>query len=339
MLLIELPGRRWSLIDCNLKNEDVRNHFFETVKREKITRLDYLFLTHPHHDHYLGMADVVDYFTRDGRRIGTFCDVGASPKDVVSILAAAGRPDRHVQPYVDLVRRLVKLFDDKHHAKVEYEPLHERVYPLPVDVSAGASMFIPVGPRSDLVPLLVRRALAGESVRRLSNAISLVVLLLARFDDKECQMLLAGDAETNGLKRALDKWREHPENDDKKVHLDIVKVPHHGSRTGRSEQLVKAKRENATGVAAISVDTLYRLPKADVIKMYHDAGWTVVATTTRLPPSSPDLPIAAFARPPSDDSQVHREDVEVCWSADTGKITWAPRDAEIRPEDRHRYPA
>lgn len=339
MLLIELPGRRWSLIDCNLKDQDVRDHFFQFVKDEDITRLDYLFLTHPHHDHYRGMADVVDYFTRDGRRIGTFCDVGANPQDVTSILAAAGHPHSHIQAYLDLIRRLERLFDDKHDAKVVYEPLHESVYPLPVDVSEGVVTFVPVGPRSDLAPRLVRVALAGKNVRRLINAISLVVLLVVRFDEQECQILLAADAETDGLERALDKWRRHPENVAAEVSLGIVKVPHHGSQTGRSEQLVKAKRETLSAVAAISVDTLYRLPKAAVIKMYHDAGWTVVATTTRRPPSSPDMPITAFARPAKDGSRIHREDVEVSWSAETGKITWTPRDAEIRPEDLHRYPA
>lgn len=334
-LLIASPGGRWSLVDCHLKNKGIRNQFFEIVEREHITRLDYLFLTHPHRDHCLGMTDVVRYFTSDGREIGTFCDASASHVDVIKLLDACGHPRHHVQPYVDLVRCLSKLIEAQ---IISYQVLHDRVYPLPVPVPSGPSRFIPIGPASGLVSHLTRQALEGVNVRGQTNMISLVILLLARLDDATCHVLLAGDADSDELEKALKIWRDHPENDNKKVHLDIIKVPHHGSPTGRSEQLVKTKREKAPAVAAISVDTLYQLPKADVIKTYHDAGWTVVATTTRRPPDSPNHPISAFARGDPQDSVIHRETVEVSWSAETGKITWIPEDAEIRPEDRDRYP-
>src|SRR5687767_13593105 len=58
-LLLRLPGDRWVLVDCYLPHADAtRARFFQYLDRLEVRRLDYIFLTHPDSDHYLGMAEL-----------------------------------------------------------------------------------------------------------------------------------------------------------------------------------------------------------------------------------------------------------------------------------------
>jgi beta-lactamase superfamily II metal-dependent hydrolase len=63
-------SRAWYLVDCNLTNNDgMRQRFFEFIRQHQIEQLDCIFQTHPDIDHFRGMEEILDYFTRDGRRV------------------------------------------------------------------------------------------------------------------------------------------------------------------------------------------------------------------------------------------------------------------------------
>lgn len=47
------------IIDCNVKNNNVRNVFDYIVER-KYTEVDFIFMTHPHSDHYSGLSDLLN---------------------------------------------------------------------------------------------------------------------------------------------------------------------------------------------------------------------------------------------------------------------------------------
>lgn len=333
-LLLQLPDKHWVLVDCNLKSQAVKDHFFELVEKNDIKRLEFLFLTHPHHDHYTGMVDVVKYFSTAGRSIGTFCDTGIDPVEVTRVLDAKKFPSKKIHDYVALMRRLHKLTDN---GDVKYEPVHERVNPLsPVSAESQVS-FVPIGPESGLSERMARKALEGEKVTESLNSLSVILLLTIAQDGKKLSVLLAGDAKTDGMERALKIWQFHDKNDAKTLEFDVVKVPHHGSRSGHTPLLCQAKgKEDA--VSAISVDIEYGLPKRDVLEQYLDNHWTVVATTTRRPKRASDSLIAVFGKGVRAESEPVREDVRITWDAKDDDIRWEPIEAHITKDQLEFYP-
>jgi len=70
-ILLRLPVDKWILIDCCLpKLTFVFDRFLQFLDNRGIRRFEYVFQTHPDFDHFLGMADLLRHFTRDGRSIG-----------------------------------------------------------------------------------------------------------------------------------------------------------------------------------------------------------------------------------------------------------------------------
>jgi glyoxylase-like metal-dependent hydrolase (beta-lactamase superfamily II) len=51
-ILLGIQRKTWVLIDCCLPKGPIRDHFFELVGNLGIQRLEAIFLTHPHEDHY-----------------------------------------------------------------------------------------------------------------------------------------------------------------------------------------------------------------------------------------------------------------------------------------------
>ena len=59
-ILVGLPGPKWLLIDCYLpKHNGVYDNFLRFLEKKGISRLDWVILTHPDEDHFLGMKDLL----------------------------------------------------------------------------------------------------------------------------------------------------------------------------------------------------------------------------------------------------------------------------------------
>src|SRR4051794_16708149 len=78
-VLVNLPGNKWVLVDCHLPEGRIRKHFFQFIDGLGIKKLDLVCLTHAHRDHFHGMLQVVEHFTKPGKSIGYYCDSGVDP--------------------------------------------------------------------------------------------------------------------------------------------------------------------------------------------------------------------------------------------------------------------
>src|SRR2546428_3893 len=88
-LLLQMPKKKWALIDCHLPGIDARNRFFQYVESLGITTLNYVVLTHPDSDHYRGMRHVLEHFSTNGRELGFYCGAG-SPTHVAKLIESRG---------------------------------------------------------------------------------------------------------------------------------------------------------------------------------------------------------------------------------------------------------
>ncbi len=64
---IEFPNGENGLIDVKVSKADGEDNIIEILKKANISKIDHLFITHPHQDHMGGLSEVVSNFT-----IGTF---------------------------------------------------------------------------------------------------------------------------------------------------------------------------------------------------------------------------------------------------------------------------
>ncbi len=64
---VEFPNGKNGLIDVKVSSEKNDDNIIEVLKNAKISRIDYLFITHPHRDHIGGLKELVGNF-----KIGTF---------------------------------------------------------------------------------------------------------------------------------------------------------------------------------------------------------------------------------------------------------------------------
>ena len=333
-ILVRLPGPKWILIDCNLRTNESKRRFFELVTAQDIQRLDVLILTHPHYDHYVGMIDIVDHFTADGRRIGYFCDSGLNWHHVTAVLEAKGRPDAEVREYVRLVRRIADLQDN---GVIRYRRLDEARCPIrPAKIGRDLQL-IPIGPDENLIVATGQKALLGRKIDATVNDLAIVIVLQARQGNSYFRMLLASDAETDNLHRAMRIWAKHDENLAPDSRFESLKIPHHGSINGHWKNLCRLKSDQANAIAAISVGTQYSLPKASVIGDYLDEGWRVLSTTTRSGPSKANRVIEQFSRKSDLPQETATHDIRLAWNS-RGGIEWSPTASEIRGTDLQFYP-
>ncbi len=101
------------------------------------------------------------------------------------------------------------------------------------------------------------------------------VVLLIRYG--EVELLFAGDAEQEAEAEMLRHWS--PLVDEGLLRADVVKVGHHGSRTSSTPDWIDAVLKPG-GVAVVSVarQNIYRLPNAEVVDRWEQAGADVRLT-------------------------------------------------------------
>lgn len=332
MLLLQLRGK-WALVDCNLRGKSALDQFFELIERNQIRRFEFVFQTHPHADHYTGMPDILEYFTRDGRSIGCYCDVGVNFAEVIKLLDASGRPEDEIGEYVRLAKRLTRGIREDRFA---YRRLDEFSAPLYVGELGKDVVFVPIAP-DPAIDAYARAALLGERVTLSINALSMVLVLRVRRADKVCCWLLSADAETESIPRALNAWKNHDANSAARCEFHVIKVPHHGSRNGHHDDLCTCQSPKKDGVAAISVGRRFP-PKRSVIEAYQKSDWTVLSTITRQIDTSPDRLIAQFGRGAQPAPALESHDIQISWHAESGRLKWKPERARISPTEAAAYP-
>jgi len=77
-LLLYLPGFGWGVIDsclCKTAGENI-NPALEYLKSESVNQLEFLVLTHPHEDHYLGMEQIIEHYMGKIKRIAYYSGDG-----------------------------------------------------------------------------------------------------------------------------------------------------------------------------------------------------------------------------------------------------------------------
>ena len=322
MLLLHLDRKKWVMIDCHLPDDDAKELFFGMVQKLGINRLDMLCLTHPHDDHYTGMADVVDYFTTGTRSLGIFCDTGVDPVQVIQSMRRLKRPTASVAEYEKLCRKLDELFGKK---RVHYCLVNEGARIVVGDTEERV-VLVPVGPKAVVQRLATRKTLAKARVTTDLNLLSAVFVLSAIGKTNSFRAQFPGDSDAESLRLALEFYSATHGASKTPCAFDVVKIPHHGSHAShRGTRLCGQISSQACSVAAISVGSQFKvLPDREVIHDYLSSGWVVLSTTKRVPRSHSGRLFDVFAS----GFELESNDLHVAWNEATG-LNWTPNSARI----------
>jgi len=334
-ILLRLPVDKWVMVDCHLpKAGGARDRFFEFVKSHDIQRLECVFLTHPHHDHFLGMAEVLEYFSQERRSVGTFCDGGPDAQQVQDLLGLGPGSSSYarlqeVLDKLDVTDSIKFLSIDENHYPVFPEGFEDRVELIPIAPDPTA--------RRRLVRNSIQTLRDNSNAKLEANALSIVLVLSVQDADNEWNAILAADAGESELNTALSVWEKRAKERKRSPALDLVKVPHHGSIHSHSNALCKAsRRAEKPRLAVISAGTRPGLPHRTVLENYLDAGWTVLITTKRVGPVRGNSPLDLANRkgPPPADPDL--KDIKISWNSRDG-MNWEPTEATIQRSELSLY--
>jgi len=118
--------------------------------------------------------------------------------------------------------------------------------------SSGDAVMEALHPRRDL-PADEKRAYAAENSRSLVVRVRLA----------GAAFLFPGDLHREGERALVDAVAD--------LSADVIKVPHHGSRTSSSEELLQAVRPRIA-VVSVGADNPYRQPSEEVVARYEEHG-------------------------------------------------------------------
>lgn len=64
-IAIKFPDETWGVIDCNRNKGERIPQVLSFLKKQKINKLNFICITHPHSDHYNGIDMLVEYFEKN----------------------------------------------------------------------------------------------------------------------------------------------------------------------------------------------------------------------------------------------------------------------------------
>jgi len=337
-ILIRIPGGRWVLIDCHLpkrgKHGDVQKRFFKFLSDKRVTRLDFVFQTHPHFDHFLGMRDVLKKYIDKKDGVGVYCDGGLNAQQIKKLLAAEKKlgADEYDRLYQSL-REWTNL------NKIQWKELDaERPVLSPLGLE-GKIDFVPIGPAPEIRRQIVDNALEelAKNPNRVleANALSIVVVLAVNWGRNRFNILFAADAPIDALERATKVWEQHTaEKCIEQTLFQVIKVSHHGSIASHNQNLCHL---GAPGnrVAAISAGDREALPDKKVLAAFLKTDW-IVMVTTKQAQLIKDSPGDLHFRGAMSKSSSLKHTIKLTWTK-SGTFQYTPKKAIVTQADLKRF--
>ncbi len=335
-ILVAFPGNKWALIDCYLPNASIRDRFFALIEQLGISRLEYIFQTHPDFDHFYGMTDVLEHFSREGRSIGCWCDGGLYAQSVQSLIW----PDEVSKKHYARLQEVLDQLDDE--GKVHFIELNDRVEATSCAGYEDILDLMPLGPSARTKRRVTREDLQSlqqnPNAKMEANRLSVILGLSINHNAEEWDFLLPGDAGGEEIDGALEAWSRRSGFERDGLHLDVIKMPHHGSLASHSETLPAMTHDGrTTRFAVVSAGNRPKLPDRAVIEDYLSQSWCVMSTTRRQARArQPSRPMTLADRGSNTDFDISTHDIEVSWHSVT-HLTAKPDEAVVLIEDAVLY--
>ncbi len=249
----------WVVIDAysaNPQSADV-NATIAFLRRRGVERLAFIALTHPHHDHYTGLAILFDHFEVDA-----FWQYdGMERRQLAGLLSGAADPLAPPNALIRLFETITKLARSKKLILRNLAPHTSPPTGLPRDIPLTITALSPSGLDKDAYLKSVTACFHADGGLITSRARQIAhnriaTALLVRFG--QAGVLLGSDVESPAWKQILDEFEPD------KLRSHVVKVSHHGSTNGYCDRLWSLLCP-APGIAIIAPSAGHELPEPEAL--------------------------------------------------------------------------
>jgi beta-lactamase superfamily II metal-dependent hydrolase len=276
-IIVEFPGRnRIGIIDCNRKIDDPRidtnggllktySYIKDRIGSGPKLVVEFLCLTHPHADHYSGMAELIKCLIADGVVIKRFWDFGASSIKCEAMLKMSlhSRDIEDAREFERLVAAKNRLREMGCKCEMLVSPREKLIVvrKTTIDliapaysISEGYLNFLSINNLTDRREFLKRFPHVGNDNSICSGL---------KLSYGKSKILLGADMTNYSWEQVLGKATEEME-------CNVIKISHHGSLDGNNPfgaGIGGRLRTSAGGrVAAISGGYRTRLPHRETIR-------------------------------------------------------------------------
>ncbi len=267
-IVLRLPDGGWGIVDCcaSSRSDESKNATLEFLRSRGIMDLEFLCLTHPHADHYMGMSHILDccnikYFWQfNGLSGAGFVQLIEFLHDDAESLDTPEDKDNAIE-----FNRIFTILREKRKRARAPLPTILRVgtgsplYPLPFSDSA-AFRIVALAPPGNLVDRYEAQLAScfnqdgtiKEKYREPDHNMVSVALLVIH---GETRVILGGDVEREGwsyaiLQMGIEKLPAH-----------LVKVSHHGSEHSFCDRLWEYHSARGKPIAVVTSYVSQNLPR------------------------------------------------------------------------------
>lgn len=284
-IVVELPDGGWGVVDCfgPANGERHAHPTAEFLQARGVRKLRFCLLTHPHRDHYMGFDRLVELF-----HVEQFWRFGAATPASLCRWArfepGASVEERHAALHLwRLFDVVTRLREERRDFVVARVGAHQDLLECGDRANGTLVSIRSLAPSGNSIERIEEqlarcfsdgRLLDFRQLPRLNEANSLSVVLRIQFGSAVA--ILGADLERDG-------WREILENPSVRpppLAAAVVKVPHHGSRTGYCDGLWRRLANDRRPLALVASSTSHRLPDPYAVEHMQSVGADVWATTS-----------------------------------------------------------
>jgi len=298
-IALHFPNNAWGVVDslASSPRDPGTNPVHRLLKDKKVSEIEFLCITHPHADHFMGMTQ----FFRDFRVKQFWTFFGLEPTDFKLLrtyfLAEAAQANR--ARLKEAAQELTSIFDAAESSGIEPQLVMSlrRLHPVPRDDALRFEVW-GIAPTDKSVRRYKRNLLNSftrnpVAVQALPHAKHNEISIGLRINFGKTMILLGGDVEEEGWQEVL---KQHGQDE---LAAHFVKVSHHGSSTGYCSCLWPALcgKTKRKPIAALTPYKRFGLPDPealDHISQYVEAVYS--ASTTGHAKRTEDWRIKAIGK-------------------------------------------
>lgn len=251
---------RYGIIDCHIYNNT--NPILEEVVKKKVSEIEFIILTHFHHDHFSGFADLLNYCISHKIRIKRFLHTFKT--DYYRILDSqftSKKIQKDIESFWNTFENAFDIIEDISDVTNTYTPV--------VLYNGVALKFLsPNG--KDSIRLVKQQVNFDNKISSTKPNFNTVATIIQITNDSK-SILFTSDAVKGNFHRIGGKISEE---------MVLIQVPHHGSDKNHSEIFWDNIKKIPQCPSVFSVGNVKRdkIPKKNVVEYFDKQGYYNVAT-------------------------------------------------------------
>lgn len=264
-VVIKMPDGRWGVVDCFTTSPATpdRNPAALFLRARGVDRLQFVCLTHPHQDHYLGMMALINEFNpREFWRFGSLSHEHIRNlihyHEARAIVTGRSEFSRSAEELLSLFGKSLEAVEAKT-MDVEFATARKTLYPPSIEEPKTFHIhsLSPTGNQTTLYEAAIVRCVKpdGRIGEKLSKSHHNNISVVLKITYGRSVVFLGGDLEKQGWEELLSRYPDHM------LKATAIKVSHHGSPNGYCDKLWERFCGDNGPIAVVTPSNQHKLPQ------------------------------------------------------------------------------